>query len=439
MTNAEPDGGWWATKTDSMIRRVIISLLLIVALGAVGASIWHHLISTKAAPPTVDLERPALLVETTVLTPQTLVEPVIGFGTARADRQAWIAAQVAGEVVEVSDLLHVGRAVEAGTLLVQVDARDYERQLERAQAALAAAEAELAQLDIERKNVEQLIEIAESELDIAQREYERVLGLFESKQAPRRELDIARQAAEAARRVVQQLQNQLALLPQQRIRQEAQVQSQRAEVALAELALERCEIVAPFDGRIEAVEIDIGERVNVGTQLFALLDPQQIEVPIELPVSLRDRVQAGAGCRLSLESNPAAVWSGAVARIAPKADENTRTFSMYVEIDNDEQETPLMPGMFVRAHVDGPTLRDVFVVPRGVIQQDHIYVWQDGIALRQPIEVDRLLLDQAVIRGVEPGQRVIISNLDALYDQAHVRLRDTAASRAEVPAAEPTP
>ncbi len=431
-----------------MRRQIVISLLLVVVLLGGGAGVGALLVRTAPQPPTNPTERPALLVRGLELRPQTVVEPIVGYGTARADRQARIATQVSGEVVELSPKLHVGELVEEGELLVRIDEREYQRQLERARSLLAADQAQLEQLSVQEQNVDRLIAIATTELEIAQREHQRVLDLFEAQQAPRRELDLARQGLEQARRELQTLENQKALFPQQRAVLLANRDLHQADAGLAELYLERCRIHAPFRGRLETVDVEIGERVGVGTRLFALLDPDLIEVPIELPVSLRDRVATGAKCELRLESNRDAAWSGQVARIAPSAAQATRTFSLFVEVDNTRQvdsvasglrarraqpregqapaEPPLMPGLFLRARIDGPVWRDVLVVPRGVIQQDHVFLYNDGLARRRAVRIERYLFDQALISGLSVGDIVITSNLDALHDGAPVRLEPDA-------------
>jgi multidrug efflux pump subunit AcrA (membrane-fusion protein) len=114
------------------------------------------------------------------------------------------------------------------------------------------------------------------------------------------------------------------------------------------------------------------------------------------------------------------VWHGAVARIAPSADERLRTFALYVEVLNPTQAVPLMPGMFVRAQIDGPTLRDVLLVPRGAVRQDQVFVCRGGRAQACRVAVEQTLLERCVIGGLAPGEVVITSNLDVLYDGAPV-------------------
>jgi HlyD family secretion protein len=181
---------------------------------------------------------------------------------------------------------------------------------------------------------------------------------------------------------------------------------------------------------VEAVSVDLGERVSSGDPLFAVLDPQRIEVPVELPVSVRDRVRTGARARLTIDSNPGVAWQARVARIAPRADESTRTFSVYVELNNSQQESPLLPGMFVRATIEGPTLTDALLVPRQSIQRDSVFVFDDGVARRRPVRVRRHVFDESIVDGVEPGETVIVSNLDLLHDGLKVQVRPLAPATA---------
>jgi len=406
-----------------MRRRFLISILLIATLLGAGALGFWMLVHFAPPPPTRSVERPMLIVRGVRVEPQDAVERLAGFGTARAKRAARVAAEVGGRVVERSDELEVGNTVLAGTVLVRIDERDYRQQLARAQAQLQVAEAQLAQVRQQLENVQRLIEIARSELEIAEREYKRVQDLFERSRATRRELDLARADLERARRTVQNLENEKTLLPARIRAAEATRALRQADLEQARLNLERCTVRAPFDGRITQVSVERGETVAPGQVLFGILDPRRIEVAVELPVSLRDRVRAGADCTLRLENSPLHVWTGRVARIDPQADAQTRTFSLYVEWNADgDVPNPLLPGMFVQAIVTGPTLPGVIVVPRDALVNDAVFVFSEGLARRRAVRVERRLRDRCVVSGLRPGEVVITSNLDALYDGMPVRV-----------------
>jgi multidrug efflux pump subunit AcrA (membrane-fusion protein) len=119
---------------------------------------------------------------------------------------------------------------------------------------------------------------------------------------------------------------------------------------------------------------------------------------------------------------PGVSWQGQVKRIAPAASEATRTFELFVEVNNTEQVHELVPGFFVRAEIEGPTLTDVLVVPRGSVQQSKVFVYQNGQARKRGVQVARVLRDRSVVTGIRSGDVVITSNLDALYEGAPVRL-----------------
>lgn len=417
--------------------RVITTIVLIVVVLGVGSAGMQYLIRTSPKPPVSTKKRPTLAVSWLEVEPRTVIEPVVGFGTARADRYATIAAQVSGPIIEVAPELEVGATVTQGQVLLRLDPREYEAQVDRIESQLAVDEAALRRLEVEETNIDRLIKTATAERDIAKREYDRGLALLERGSSNPRELDQYRMVLEQTRRSLTTFENDKALLPERVKSQSAMVGLRRAELAIAKLNLERSEITAPIDGRIDLVQVEVGATVMPGQALFTMLDPQRIEIPIELPVSLQDRVDVGAPCRVTLTSNETMKWSGRVERISPSADQTTRTFSAFVMVDNREQESPFLPGMFVTATIAGPELRDVLVLPRATVKNGEVFVYRDGVVRRTPIDIERILLTNCVVSGLAPGDRVITSNFDAIYDGAVVDLRETETPLTITPPAQP--
>lgn len=416
----QPAGPSHLRYRHRMTRRIVLTILLSLALLAIGVAGFGYFLATKPEPELVEPPRVALTVEAIRLEPSTVVAPVSGYGTARASRHAVISSEVSGRVIGVAEGLDDGVAVEAGAVLVRIDPRQYEAELQRARSRLAAERAALARIAIEEESLKEQLDTARAEFAVADREVQRISDLLESGTSSERELDAARVTSQRAQRVLQELQTQLAVVPDRRAQQQANVELAEAEVVIAELNVERCRIIAPFAGRVEAVDVDPGEQVAPGQQLLALLDPRRIEVPIELPISYRDRVRVGATAHMSLESNRALDWTGEVARIAPAADAATRTFSVFVEVWNPEQAQSLMPGVFVQAEIEGPTLEDVLLVPRAAVRQSEVFVAEGGAARSRKVAVGQHLNDRTVVSGLQPGDIVITSNFDVLYDGAPV-------------------
>lgn len=420
-----------------MQRKLIVSLILMTGLLALAGGGTALLIHTRDEPESVEVIRSPLRVDAVRVEPQTVTERLTGFGTARAHRYARLTAQLAGEIVELPDHLRPGASVSRGEILIRIDDREYRKLRDQARSELASDRAQLAQLDVEAANLDRLLETAGRELASAEWEYGAVSQLHERGDASRREFEQARLAVEQIRRVHQQLQNQKDLLPTRREQLEAAVGAREAQVALAELHIEQCAVAAPFDGIVDVRHMEVGERVQPGTRLLDLLDPSQIEVPIELPVSVRDRVRVGAACALTLDASRDKIWNGQVARIAPSASDASRTFSVFVEVDNRDHAVALLPGVFVEASVAGATLENVLLLPRDLIRRQRVYVYNDGRAHHRPVQVERHLEEYSVVSGVSPGEIVITTHLDRVFDGAPVSTGEPAVIALDEPAPRP--
>lgn len=404
------------------VRRLLISLPLVLLLLGGSAYFAQWLYSTRPpADRSAEPRRPTV-VDVRRVELEDIQEVFVGYGSARADRVVTLTAEVGGMIVELAPQLDDGSPVTEGQLLVRIDDRTYRRQLDRAESMAAELDARIGQLDVERGNLERMAGIADQEVRVNRDELKRLTDLFEEEQASKKEVDFAHLAYQRSRRGHLDYENQLALIDPRRLALMATRDVRLAEARLAELDIERCRISAPFGGQIEWIVVQAGDRVRPGSEIARIVASRHIEIPIELPVSVRPRVAVGARCSLAVESMPGIRWDGTVSRLSPGADPRSRTFSAYVMVDNDAHDVPLIPGYFLTARVMGPILRQVLAVPRGAIVQNHVFVVNGDAAHVRTIEIERFVGERAVVSGdVRPNDLVILSNLDALYDEAPVR------------------
>jgi multidrug resistance efflux pump len=336
--------------------------------------------------------------------------------------QVTLSAEVSGEIVFSRERLRDGSPVLEGQTLLRIDEREYQQGLVRAQSMVADLEAQLDRLSVEKTAIKRLAAIAERELAVNRDEQTRLAALFERSEASKREYDMSRLAFQRSLREWQELLNRVELISPRRASMAAALDAQKASSRLAALSLERCSIVAPFDGVVEEIFVEVGDRVQVADRMMRIVAPDRIEIPIELQVSARPHVTIGARCLLFVDSMPDVQWEGVVSRISPVANSRSRTFSLYVEVDNAEYDTPLIPGFFVSARIEGPVLRDAIAVPRGSIVDNAVFVASEDFARRRTVSVEQLIGELAVLSGeVDPGDDLILTNLDVLYDGAPVR------------------
>ncbi len=399
------------------------NLLLITAFLAGGLGVGGWLYAVRSVSPRRAPGASPPFVKTLVVHRQDITQTYIGYGTAKAESIARLSSEVASTVLERVNHVRDGVRVSAGQPLVRLDDRDYQYALDQAVALADADAASIDELNIEEEKLRQIVDTAEQEYRVATAEFERVSGLFERAAAAEKEMNDATLARQRARRVLEGYERELALVAPQRARMEASHRGRLAAVERARLDVGRCLIVAPIDGVIQRLEVDVGDRVAPGSPVATILDARRVEIPIQLPGSLYGAVTAGVSCRLESECSSDTAWTGTVARVAPMVDEQTRTFTAFLSVDNGLQPVPLIPGVFVRALIEGATQRDVLAVPRGAIRDGYVFVEQDGLSRRRAVVVDRNVVERAIVHGaLGDGDRVILSNLDALTDGTPVRV-----------------
>jgi multidrug efflux pump subunit AcrA (membrane-fusion protein) len=196
-------------------------------------------------------------------------------------RDVVIATQVAGKVVYKSEACEAGKFVTEGTVLFKIDAEDYRLEVDRLTKEKAQADANLQEVDLELENTSSLIELAQEELKIQQRELDRVSQL-RGPAVSQSALDQARRAELAARNNLQTLENQKRL--HQTRRNTTEISRQLVEVRLekARLDFARTEVKAPVSGVVVEEMVEEDSFVPVGAAMAKIEDTSTVEVRCSL-------------------------------------------------------------------------------------------------------------------------------------------------------------
>lgn len=454
--------------------KAILSLLPILASLGAGAGIFFFLANLKEEPPRRTVAERSYNVETFKVESRTLREIVAGFGTAAADRQVTLSAEVGGLVTEVHPQLEVGVTVKPPTAvgggqqpsgllpgdeLLRIDQSSYKKRIDALDRQIAQLKVQRKQLGIEEENNERLLVTQEANLKSAEEELAsarqlRASGAGNASLVRSNEQQVNQYQAEVVR-----LKNAIGLIPSRIEAADAQIAAAQADLENANLDLKRTKIVPPFEGVLSDVSVEQGQYVRPGDRLMVLTDLNRIEVPVALTQSQFARIEPlleqGEKPAVELAENETAAprWTGRLTRVSPVANEVTRTVDVYVEVDNNEQPTPLLPGTFVHVRIAGPPMPDTMVIPRDVIRQGTVFV----VKKRTPTDVDNTQLnetedsdtatadnpkpvsppgdlfeaEQVTIRiernlqsfsvvesGLSVGDEVVMTNLDIVHDGA---------------------
>lgn len=381
-------------------KKIVFPILVL----AVGAGTAFAIVASRKPPEKI--ERPQLgpLVKIETARTESLTLEVTGQGEVSPRVSVALAPQVTGRVVEVHPSLVTGGRFRAGTVLVRVDPRDYELAVERARASVASAETALAR------------ELAEADAAIA--EWRDVHGDAEPPPLLVREPQIregrARQAAA------------------------------EADLAAAELQLERTELSLPFDGLVVNESVDPGQLVSAGQQVAMVYGTDRVEIRVPLD----DRELA----YFNVNEKPAAevyadfagqrqTWAGRVDRLEGTVDSRSRMVRVVVTVDKpfstgNGQRPPLLPGTFVDVSIAGNQVNEAVVIPRYALRRsvdgvDQVWVVeksenQESLIIRD-VEVLRRERDRVVLgAGVVAGERVVTSSIDVVTSGMKVRTPEDA-------------
>lgn len=424
--------------------RYVISLILVVSVLAAGIFASVVLASLKQPASLREPVARSYNVEVFRVEKTNLQEIVLAFGTAEADKQVVIGAQVAGEVLEVHPRLKIGSAVHSanagvtsegasvhspGDVLVVIDPRGYEERVVQVESRIAESRAELARVEQEERNLERLHAQLQKDLHDLKQELDKVSDLAQKKIATDSDFRRAQIELRGVETQMLQNENERDLAPARREQVIRRIATLQNDLTLAKLDRDRATVYPPFDGRLVSVSVEQGQYVRPGDPLVTVADPTLVVVPLSVSLDdyakLAPAVQSGRLPLVALAENETSPprWHGQLVRVSPQADERTRTVTIFVQVDNREHESPLLPGMFVQARIEGPKLSQVLPVPRDAVLNSRGFLLRDGQAHRVDVKIQRTLQTLVLVdSGLTEGDQVILSNLDVLYDGAPVEL-----------------
>ena len=384
-----------------LLIRLLKFLLPLVLVGGAGLAAYMMYLNRPLVETQLPVfEPPGVRVQ--VVAFETVNLTVTSQGTVRPRTTSQLVPEISGPVVEVAPSFAVGGFFEAGDVLLKIDPYDYLQAVIAARSQLAQTQLQLAQ--------------EEAEAEVARREWE----------------ELGRGAPSA-----------LTL-------RQPHVEEARAAVAAAEAALdraardvERAEIKAPYAGRVQSKNVDVGQFVNRGTAVAGIyaIDAAEIRLPlpdadlayVDVSLSYRGGEQQ-TGPRVTLSADFAGqryTWQGRIVRTESEIDPVSRMVHVVAEVRDpygpggDTSRPPLAAGMFVEAVIAGRTVSDVVALPWAALRgRDQVLVVDESSRLRfRQVDVLRSTSDTVFVRdGLAPGELVSVSSLDVVTDGMAVRV-----------------
>ncbi len=339
-----------------------------------------------------------------------------GYITPR--RRATIAAKITGRVTGV--FFDEGTRVAEGQLLATLDDADVKRSLDSAKADRDAAQAAIADYEVQLKNAQILLHRAEQ--------------LQKAGVQTQEALDNAATAADSLKAKIELAKQQVA--------------ASEARIGMAQQAVDNCTIRAPFAGIVVSKDAQVGEMVSPNsagggftrTGIATIVDMKSNEIEVDVNESYIARVENGQQVTATLDAYPDKPIPSKVRTVIPTADRQKATVKVRITILNLEKYDFILPDMGVKVAFlenEKPAAKDknkdkgpqaVAFIPKGAVRSDanasFVFLIRDGKVERRAVNLglDRGT-DVAVLAGVTPGDSLVVKGPENLHDGDKVEIR----------------
>ena len=432
-------------KTPVRAKQILIRIIICLIVLLFGVLVMNKLSALKKPPAEAKRTEQVLQVEGTIVKTEDVRVILTGYGEIKTRNAVSISPEISGRVMDVHPRLETGEIIPRGETLFKIDSRIYAATLQEANASLQQFKNAVLRLEKQFTIDGERQKTIERTQDLAELEFKRVKQLYDTSNVGTRSgVDRAEQSYNAAMDQADQMSRALALYPFQIQEAHSAIEAAKARYAIAEVNLFRCQVAAPFRGRIKNVSVEIGQYVTPGQPLVTLADDTLREIEISLDAGdarqwllfdQNDSVNqttwfskpTPVSCKLRWTENPEThLWSGIMDRVI-HFDPRTRTLTVAVKLDtrDSQQEEqslfPLVEGMFCIVDIPGKTLQNVVRLPRWSVSfENRVYLATEESRLETvPVMVVYTKgEDVFVSQGLTPGQTVVTTRLSDPLENA---------------------
>lgn len=292
-------------------------------------------------------------------------------GQVAAIFQATLSSRIQGTIDKL--LVREGTKVSKGQVLIQLDSRDLQADLARANADVENTKAHLDRMN----QLYTQDAVSKQEMENATRAY---------------------RVAEANRKAV-------------------------------EAQLSYTVVRAPFDGIITEKNVEAGELASPGQSLLKMEDPRHLRLEATVAEGDLKSVSNGDKIPVAIDALGGDVLAGRVSQILPAGDPRTHTFMVKVDLPN----TPgLKTGMFGRLQLDKGATPTILVPSAAVVERGELTslyaVGTDQVARLRWVKLGRRFENQVeILSGLNEGERVLTDGSRGV-DGAVVQIAETVAT-----------
>lgn len=194
---------------------------------------------------------------------------------------------------------------------------------------------------------------------------------------------------------------------------------------LAKISLNKSLINSPLKGTVKTRFVKVGEFVRKGDRLAEILEIDRILVKVNIPEQEILQIKIGQKVDITLYILGNKIFEGQVKKIGLEADASNRTFPVQIEVDNRERE--LRPGMLARVTFTQRVDKDQVVVPRHTIMERDtgriVYVVDNGKAFQREVSIGISQREKVqILMGLNKGEQLVVEGHTKLTDGEEINI-----------------
>lgn len=296
-----------------------------------------------------------LEVDYVVVQPQPMLHNIQVTGSLIPGESAQLTTQAAGKVQSIS--FEEGEKVKKGQVLVRIDSREWDAQLQRYRAELKNANK-----DLERKKAMASVQgISEAELEAA----------------------------------------------------ELKTQTLKANIRETQVKLDHATITAPFDGKIGLRSVSPGSYISAGTPVAMLVQENPLKLQFNVPERYAALLRPGQEVNFSIADNDT-VYQASVYATEPMISESTRALRVRAKANNPAGK--LIPGSYADVTVELDSIPDALMIPTEAIvpQLNNQLVYRISKGKAEQVQVKTGVREPRKVQitsGLQAGDTVLVSGL----------------------------
>ncbi|MBJ7589971.1 efflux RND transporter periplasmic adaptor subunit [Aeromonas veronii] len=358
-----------------------MAIMLLIAIALFGSVIGFNLFKQKMiAQYMANRPEPEFPVTAMVTKAQDWVPTIEAIGFIEPNQGVTLSTELAGTIDAIT--FESGKPVKADQLLLSLDSTVERANLRASQAKLPAAKAK----------------------------FDRFQNLYKTSSISKEQLD----EAEAAYRSL-----------------EADIESLKATIA-------RREVRAPFSGVVGLRNVFLGQYLQPGTDIVRLEDTSVMRLRFTVPQTDISKIKLGQTIKINVDAYPQTQFDGHITAIEPAVNFQSGLIQVQADIPNNDGQ--LRSGMFARASIILPTVKDQIVIPQTAISftlyGQNVYVLKEGEETdKEGNKVKVLRAKQVVVKagerrgndvhvlsGIQAGDQIVLSGQVRLSNDTKVHV-----------------